>query len=552
MSSKDTQVLIIGAGVVGLSASLFLAQHGISSIVVERRAGTSIHPRARSVNQRTVELFRHLGIDEKVHAAGKSIASSMGIYVGNSLQEVVGPKPRRAEGKKKFPLMWVSETWSPVSGTFVTQDMLEPVLVSEAEKRGVDVRFNQESQSVEQDGMSVTATLKDRDSGEITKLTADYLIAADGAKSRIRQQLDVPTTGRGAMGYKMNILFHADLADFVKDREFSICKIERPEVSGIFTSINNNDRWVFHLSYDPSKGEKPSDFTKEKCEELLRIASGMPDLKIQIDSILPWEPTVLIAEKLRHDRIFLAGDAAHQMPPWGGQGANSGISDAYNLAWKLALTLKGQADLALLDTYEVERIPVARSAAEASAVGADKKGMIDPKLSPSVIAGLFMKARLVQGFGYGYRSKAICEESNWPLGGLTWTPFSAPSLLQSLDGRPGRRAPHLWVQKDGKRISTIDVVGTQFVILAGEDGDDWRHAAKRVSDELKVEVAVYTVGEHGDLVINGREFDTAAGVTSRGALLVRPDDFVACRWRRAPRAPDEELRAALDKVLGLK
>jgi putative polyketide hydroxylase len=142
------------------------------------------------------------------------------------------------------------------------------------------------------------------------------------------------------MGHLLNVLFHADLKDLVHQREFSLCIIERPEVSGIFTSINNSDRWVFHLSYDPSKGEKASDFTRERCQELLRIAIGIPEIEIDIKSILPWELSVRVAERLQHGRIFLAGDAAHQMPPWGGQGGNSGIADAHNLAWKLAAVLK--------------------------------------------------------------------------------------------------------------------------------------------------------------------------------------------------------------------
>ena len=271
--SSETQVpvLIIGGGIVGISASLFLSYHGIHSLVIEHHTGTSIHPRARSVNARTMELYRRLGIEDRVHEAGASLSPTMGIYTGHSLKEIIGAKPRSKDARK-LPLSDLLSALSPVTGMFVTQDMLEPVLVDAARERGGELRFGTECIGVEQDGDSVTATLKDRESGVTSIVRTDFLIAADGAKSPIRTRLDVPTTGRGTMGHLLNILFHADLKSLVQGREFSICIVERPEVSGLFTAINNSDRWVFHLIYDPSKGEKASDFPPEKCKELLCLA----------------------------------------------------------------------------------------------------------------------------------------------------------------------------------------------------------------------------------------------------------------------------------------
>lgn len=550
MSSKtQVPVLIIGGGIVGLSASLCLSYYGIHSLVIERHSGTSIHPRARSVNARTMELFRHLGIEERVHEAGASISASKGILSGNTLKEVIEARPR-AEGPTKFPLAGLLASISPVSGTFVTQDMIEPVLVDVARQRGGDVRFYTECLGIEQDGDSVTATLKDRESGVTSTVEADYLIAADGAGSPIRTRLNVPTTGRGAMGHLINILFLADLKPLVHNREFSICQIDRPEVCGIFTSINNSDRWVFHLSYDPSKGEKASDFPPEKCKRLLRIALGMPEIEIDIKSVLPWEPSVRIAERLQHERIFLAGDAAHVMPPWGGQGANSGIADVYNLAWKLAAVRNGSASKALLETYDVERVPVGRAAAEASASGADEKGFISlKKKNLTVLMGLVRKLYLVSGHGYRYTSLAVCREDTSPLGGLTWKPWTVPSLFLSLDGRPGSRAPHVWGQHQGKRISTLDLCGKSFVLLAGAEGAAWLEAAKKASSALGVDVAAYRAGPEGDLVTAKGELESAAGISSRGAILVRPDDFVAWRQRRQPSDPQAELEQAMRQAL---
>ena len=498
-----------------------------------------------------MELYHSLGIEDCVCEAGASLSSSMGILSGYSLREVVEARPR-AEGPRKFPLAGLLASISPVSGTFVTQDMIEPILVDVARQRGGTVRFNTECVGVEQDGDSVTATIKNRESDVISAIRADYLIAADGAGSPIRTQLSIPTTGRGTMGHLLNILFHADLKSLVRGREFSLCTVERPEVCGLFTSINNSDRWVFHLSYDPSKGEKAPDFPPEKCKELLRIALGMPEIEIDIRSILPWEPSVRIAERLQHERIFLAGDAAHQMPPWGGQGANSGIADANNLAWKLAAVLKGHASKALLETYEVERIPVGRAAAEASASAADEKGIISVKWNLTVAMGWLRRIPLLSGHGYCYTSKAICVEDISPLGGLTWRPWTLPSLFLSIDGRPGSRAPHLWVEHRGKRISTLDLLGKDFVLLTGAEGASWLEAAKKVSSALGIEIAAYCAGPHGDLVNSKGEFESATGISSRGAILVRPDDFVVWRQRSQPFDHQVELEQVMRQALCLQ
>ncbi|CAF1516723.1 unnamed protein product [Adineta ricciae] len=549
MTETRVPVLIIGGGIVGLSASICLSHHGVHCILIERHSGTSIHPRARSVNARTMEIYRSLGIEEAIRQAGSTLSPSMGIYTGTSLKEVIESKPRK-EGERKFSLAGLFTSLSSVTGAWGTQDMIEPVLLETARERGVDARFYTECLDVEQDEDGVTATLHRRDEDIPTYIVrANYLIAADGAGSPIRKRLGVKTSGRGTMGHLLNILFHADLKELVRQREFSLCIINRPEVSGLFTAINNDDRWVFHLCYDPSKGEKSEDFTPERCKVLLRIALGIPDIDIDIKSILPWKPSVQVAEKLQHGRIFLAGDAAHQMPPWAGQGANSGVADAHNLAWKLAAVLKGDAEPGLLSTYDVERLPVGQTAAEVSAAAADERGLITMKKSLSLISSIFQRLFIISGHGYTYSSQAIAAENTFPLGGISWKAWSIPSLALALDGRPGSRAPHVWVEHQGKRISTLDLFGKSFVLLAGSDGEAWCETARKARTTLNIDIDCYTTGPKGNLTDPVCQWQTAAGISSQGALLVRPDGFVCLRERRLPLGYQQKFELVLKQIL---
>jgi len=536
MSAENVPVLIAGGGIVGLSASLFLSRQGIPSLLVEQHRGTSIHPRARGVNARTMEIYRELDLEEAIRVAGAELSPSFGLYTGATLQEVIEPIPRRTE-PIVFPGAALFDDISPANGNRVTQDLLEPVLLAEARKRGGDLRFFTELTSFEQDQAGVTAMITAREAGEQRTVRADYMIAADGANSRIREALGVRVSGSGSLGFLLNILFRADLREFVRDREFSICLIERPEVRGLFTSINNSDRWVFHLSYDPSKGEKPENFPPKRCKDLLHLALGMPEIALEIESILPWESAVRVVDGFGQGRIFLTGDAAHQMPPWGGQGANTGVADAHNLAWKLTAVLKGQAAPALLTTYDAERQPIGRLVAEESGLAADERGMLSLERSA---AGYIHRQFRMLGYGYQYTSQAVIAEPNNIL---------APDE-PGLDGRPGTRAPHAWVEYQDKRISTLDLFGTGFVLLAASNGAAWCEAARMVATHFDIGLAAYRVGPDGDLRDPENRWQARAGVSSDGVLLVRPDGFVAWRAREQVGDLQQAIEQVMNQLLG--
>ncbi|KAL2428532.1 hypothetical protein ABEF91_008792 [Exophiala dermatitidis] len=315
----------------------------------------------------------------------------MGICSGNSLVEVIEPIARSSEQteagpRRRMPGAEYLESLGPVEGCRATQDMIEPVLLAAARDRGGDLPFNVECTAFEQDDNGITATLRDRSSASESTVRAAYMIAADGAGSPIRHKLGVSTTGAGTLGHLLNILFEADLSELVRGREFSMCLIEReqPEViRGLFTSIDNHSRWCF----------------------------------IFLKSILPWEPSVRVAERFQHGRIFLAGDAAHQMPPWGGPGANTGIADVHNLAWKLAAVLRGQATPALLAAYDAERIPIACLVSDESGAGTDEHGLFLMWKSPPAMLSLFRRMPRLGGYSYSYdsTSQPIFAEDTTPL-----------------------------------------------------------------------------------------------------------------------------------------
>jgi putative polyketide hydroxylase len=535
---EEFPVLIVGGGVVGLTASLFLAQHGVRSLLCERHPSTSIHPRARGVNGRTAELLRELGLEEAVRSQGAKLAPAVGIYRGASLREVLlgrregGWLMRRLRART---FKGQASRRSPTGPCRCTQDEMEPILLAAARARGVDARLFSEVEAIEQDRDGVAAQVLDRGSGERRRVRARYVIAADGARSRTRDALGILRSTALPGSQQMNLYFRADLRSLVRGREFSMCLVERPGLRALFASINNADLWVLHVAYSEERGESPADFVPERCVELIRAATGVPDLDIELKGALPWESALRIADQYRSGRVFLAGDAAHIMPPWGGFGANAGIQDAHNLAWKLALVLQGSAGERLLDSYQCERRPVALAVGAIAASMNDPRGLIAINRSPLATIWGMRKVFPYLGVGYGYASEAIKLEPGVPPG-----PGS-----KDLAGRPGTRAPHVWLERavGGGRLSSLDLFGRRYVLLVGPRGDVWREAALELAARSAVPLDTVRLGT--DVIDVERRWPRAFGVGPDGAALVRPDGFVAWRARRA-----EASRAAAGQQLG--
>ncbi|MGW2177509.1 FAD-dependent oxidoreductase [Streptomyces sp. NPDC001732] len=525
-------VLIVGGSLVGLSASLFLGRLGIEHLLVEKHQATSTHPRGRGNNVRTMEVFRTAGAEAGIRRAASVLADNHGILQAGSLtgddQEWLFREIDPGGGIARF---------SPTGWCLCSQNDLEPVLVELARQQGGDLRFSTEMQSFEQDPSGVDAALKNRETGEHISVRADYLIAADGPRSPIREQLRIGRTGPGDLFHNVSITFRSrQLADVLGDRRFIVCYLTNPAADGALLPVDNKKEWVFHAPWQPQLGETLEDFTDERCAEHIRTAVGAPGIDIEITGKAPWHAAERVAERYSSGRVFLAGDSAHEMSPTGAFGSNTGIQDAHNLAWKLAAVLKGEAGPGLLDTYGAERLPVARATSSRASARSGEHSHPGYSAAPGVGGGK-QGGMLTVALGYRYVRGAV-------LGVDPQDPV-VPQGMQ-LDGRPGSRAPHLWVRQGGDRKSTLDLYERTWVLLT--DGTDtvWRRAAARVAKRLAVRLRTYGIGPGADLEPeDGADWAGAHGTTAEGAVLVRPDGFVA--WRSTGPADDAE--ATLREVL---
>lgn len=530
-----TPVLIVGGSLVGLSMSLFLGRLGVRHTLVERHAGTSIHPRGRGNNVRTMELYRTAGVDRRIAEAASVLADNHGILQTPSLVGDAGEWLFReidpGGGLARF---------SPAAWCLCSQNDLEPVLLASARELGGDLRFHTEMMSFDQDADGVTARVKSRETGEHTVIRADYLVAADGPRSPVREGLGIGQTGPGDLFHNVSVTFSSRaLAGVVGDRKFIVCYLTSPDADGALLPVDNREHWVFHAPWHPEHGETLEEFTDERCAAHIRRAVGVPDLDVTITGRAAWHAAQRVAERYSEGRVFLAGDSAHEMSPTGAFGSNTGIQDAHNLAWKLAAVLDGWAGPALLGSYDAERRPVAE---ETSARAASRSvEHSHPGYTPAgATAALTGRQRGILNVALGYR---------YPRGAVLGTDPTTPVVPDALalTGEPGTRAPHLWLNRAGTRISTLDLYERSLVLLSAENGP-WHEAATRIS----VPLDSYRVGEgsRADLTPEpGTDWAGAHGITRDGAILVRPDGFVA--WRHASRPDDaaHTLREAITSLI---
>lgn len=512
MTDERHPVLVVGAGLAGLSAAMFLALHGVRALVVERHPTTSIYPKARGQFPHTMEALAVAGVADRIREASPPepgfrivVAESVRGHVVNEV--LVDRNPDFSE-------------LSPAGWAGTSQERAEPILLARARELGADVRFSTELVSFTQDETGVRAVIRD-DRGEHTVL-ADYLVAADGHRSPIREELGIGTHGRGDVSRSIGIVFEADLGR----QGFGLYYLRNPALpggSGVVVSTDEPHRYALAVGYR-------EDVTEAEWLELIRTATGVPDLTPTLitNGVTNGHTAARVADTFSRGRVHLIGDAVRVMPPTGGFGGNTAIMDGYYLAWKLAMVVKGEAGPALLDSHDVERRPYADILVEqqyAAFVQRMRPDLADDTVAAPVdpVSTLF--------FGYRHLSNAIAAE-----------PTEDGAVLENPEqptARPGSRAPHVPLRKAGADLSTRDLFGRTFVLLAGPAAEKWLTEAGK----LNLSLTVYRVG--ADVEDPEGRFTKTYGITERGAVLIRPDGFVA--WRAE--AEEGDLEGAVNKIL---
>jgi 2-polyprenyl-6-methoxyphenol hydroxylase-like FAD-dependent oxidoreductase len=518
MPDHEVPILIAGGSLVGMSAAMLLAHHGVPSLTVEHHRGTAIHPRAALINQRTMEVLRTVGLETIVREQSETQFPQDGAIM--AVETLAGKElawfiPNINEGVRDV---------SPTIRLFITQKLLEPLMQQRALELGADLRFSTELVSFEQDSSGVSAVIRHRDTGVSETVRARYMIAADGARSSVRERLGIRMIGRGIRSNSITIYFRAPVGPLLRDRNLSVIMVNNSMLRGFFRIEKpfESGFLVVNTTGDPADPNTDlwSGLDDQRCLEYLRAALGDPHISIKIDSVMKWNTRADVAEHFQQGRVFLAGDSAHVMPPYGGFGGNTGVQDAHNLAWKLALVVKGEAGPELLDTYDKERRPVGAFTAEQAYmryVTREAKYLITDDLPP-------LENDLNIELGYRYHSSAVIADS-----GDDGRTHENP---RESKGKPGFRAPHLWLEPN---FSTLDLFGKNFVLLTGAEGAAWQEAAN--PHRLKVHQIAHP------------DFCDAYGISPQGAVLVRPDDFVAWRAKSMDAEPAATLARTMATIL---
>ncbi|MEU6578770.1 FAD-dependent monooxygenase [Streptomyces sp. NPDC046805] len=580
MPVVETDVLVVGAGPAGLTASALLARSEVDAITVTKYPATAHTPRAHITNQRAMEVYRDLGIEDRVRAVAMP-GESMGDNVWATSfagQELARMKAwgTRADRKADY------EAASPCEMHNVGQHLLEPILLDVALQYGAEMRFSTELIDITQDENAVYGTVCDRNTGETYTIKAKYAIGTDGGRSTVAERLDFPLEGETGLGHAVNVWLEADLTEYRAHRPGTLFFTIQPGKdfwlgSGTYICVKPWTEWVLIVVHDPSVEQ--IDLSEEAMLARVRATIGDPSVEVRIKDISQWQMNHVIATEYRKGRVFLAGDAAHRHPPANGLGSNTSVQDSYNLAWKIALAVKGKAGEKLLDSYHAERRPVGRQVidralksvglvAQIPSILGVRSGQTDDEGS-AALAEFFSPSE--EGRKRRRQLEAVLKENDYhfnahgvELGqrydsdavvsdGTAEPSYTRdPELYYHPTTFPGACLPHAWLEHDGRRISSLDLVGDdRFALITGIGGEAWLQAAEKVSAELGVQIAGRPVGyrlKYADVYGDWRRLRE---VDDRGCLLVRPDRHVAWRSLDLVGDPVQTLRQVMQQVLAL-
>ncbi|HWJ86748.1 MAG TPA: FAD-dependent monooxygenase [Pelagibacterium sp.] len=576
----ETDVLIVGSGPAGSTAAALLSSYGIDNMVVTKHGWLADTPRAHITNQRTMEVLRDLGLEEQAMLYG-----TPNELMGNTVfcTSLAGEELGRLRGWGSDPMSFARHRKaSPTQMIDLPQTYLEPILFSAACARGTKARLSTEYLGLEQDEDGVTATVKDRLTGKSYQIRAKYLIGGDGGRSKVAEDIGLPMQGRMGVEGSINILFKADLSRYVAHRPSVLYWVLQPgsDVGGIGMGLVRMVRpwneWLIVWGYDIEA--EPPQISEDFARSVAHALIGDDTVPVDIESVSLWTVNHMYAEHYAKGRVFCMGDAVHRHPPSNGLGSNTSVQDAFNLAWKLAMVLKGQATPALLDTYNAERAPIGRQIVERANQSIrefgpifDALGLLETKNAEAMVSN--MEARKHDSAEGGRRRDALREaiafkryefdahgvemnqryRSAAVVSGKDDAPeFTEDSeLIYQPTSFPGARLPHAFVERNRETVSTLDLVGRgQFTLLTGIGGEGWAAAARAAQERLGITVRVVAIGAGLEWEDHFGDWARLREVGDDGAIVVRPDQVVGWRSHRLVDDPAAALCAALAAITG--
>jgi 2-polyprenyl-6-methoxyphenol hydroxylase-like FAD-dependent oxidoreductase len=545
-SPTEARVIIVGAGPVGLGAALELARFGVPTVLLEKHQSTSWHPKTRNFNTRTMEIARGWG--GPVYKRLRSIDTPPGWkspirFLRTATGEQLGViESKGFEGP--------GPDVSPAEPSMTSQELIEEILLDAVRATGlVDVRFSTEVTKLIAGGDPgddrAAVAVQPHGGGAEETLTARALVAADGAASLIRSELNLELEGQRDLSHIVNCYFRADIERHLGDRKGVLFFVSNEHVAGVLQPLDGAGRWLCQISVGAAEHSLDV-FTKQRARDWIRAAVGVDGLEPEVLSIGLWKLNSTVVERLVQGRVVLCGDAAHQFPPTGGLGVNTGLQGMHNAMWKLAYFVQGKAGWPLVETYDAERHGVAQEITAQSLRNSINVMRINAAAAARFESGLTTEEIVTESrrygnhlgveFGAAYASSAVIPDGTTPPAVDDSYSDYAPSAT------PGCRAPHVWLGRPDAALSTLDLVGSGFTLLAASDGGAWRGAAADAAKEIGVSIDCYVIGGAG--LQDRGAFASAYGLKADGAVLVRPDGHVA--WRHASGAAD---RAALAMTL---
>jgi 2,4-dichlorophenol 6-monooxygenase len=584
MGTIEVPVLIVGGGGCGLSASIFCSDHGVGHLLVERHADTSKIPKAHYHNQRTMEIFRQHGLDEAVAEQAAPVEKFAKVRWLTSLGGDGALDARvihEMDGFGGGPLRERYAAAGPILPARLPQSRLEPILRRHAEQHNPGrILFGHELAALSDEGDRVIAEVRDTETGGVTTVAAQYVVAADGGRT-VGPALGVQMRGLPGLRHITTVYFSADLSAWWREGAH-MTHFLNPYNPGLFSNLfemgptwgRGCEEWVIHFHLpagDPAHSDEQAVIPK------IREVLGLPGLDLTLHGVTSWTTQGLLADRYRHGRVLFTGDAAHRQPPTVGLGLNTGIQDVHNLAWKLAAVLTGRAPDGLLDTYEAERRPIGRhnidwalSAASHNqailgAIGLGpqtpperREQMFSAYFDPSPI-GAAGRARAAEMFattrggyqahdveiGFAYEEGAVIPDGSQPPPRMPLRDVCHPTT------RPGHLLPHAWLERDGRRLSTHDLTGAaiSFALLTGPAGTPWCEAAAQVAEKLSIPICTARIGNGAEFAAVDGRWEALRQITDEGAVLVRPDNHVAWRSMSGSENPAVVLADAVSRVL---